>query len=592
VQRSVPQLGLSLVLLTLALYPAISRAAAPPPPVGAAVTGVVRDVQGVAQAGALVQVMAAGLASPRTTFTDLHGRYSIKNLTPGKYVVQASAALFVPTTRDNLQLQQGHWSVVNLTLATLFNTSVWLPAERRKADETGDDWKWTLRSSASRPMLRMVDDGLSVSMSSSAVESHRAQSQARESFSSGDGGFSHSGSHNVLAQDFDMGDGSNAVVRFDIGLPDSLGVLAPSTAFAVGFERRLGFGGAARTVASYQNHPEIVGGNSLSGTQSLQMASAQQMNFGDSIQVDFGGEIYAVRTTGYGLSSAPFVRVAVHANDDWTIGYRMATAKDLQGFDDLNSVDRDLPVAVAMNGGVQVEHGRHQELSLARRTGKGIVQVAIYHDDLDHPVVAGSAVAGYLPSADGFTEPLPQVLSSAQPLVGMLTDTIDGSFRFLGPGYTANGMNVTITHPLSKGMWAAVQYSTGSALTAHGAAGYVSSASAAPGLHSIAAQSATFAVRGRLIRSGTKLRAAYRWQPLGLVTAVDPYRSFSDQAYLSISAKQPIHLGRMLPPGLEGTVDITNLLAQGYQPFLSPDGHTLFLAQSPRTIEAGLCLTF
>jgi hypothetical protein len=76
------------------------------------------------------------------------------------------------------------------------------------------------------------------------------------------------------------------------------------------------------------------------------------------------------------------------------------------------------------------------------------------------------------------------------------------------------------------------------------------------------------------------------------VTAVDPYRPFSDQAYLSVAAWQPIHLGHLLPPGLEGRVDITNLLAQGYRPFLSADGRTLYLAQAPRTLEAGLCVTF
>jgi hypothetical protein len=100
------------------------------------------------------------------------------------------------------------------------------------------------------------------------------------------------------------------------------------------------------------------------------------------------------------------------------------------------------------------------------------------------------------------------------------------------------------------------------------------------------------AVRGTVARSQTKLRAAYRWQPSGLVTAIDPYRAFSDQAYLSLSAWQPIHLGRLLPPGLEGRVDITNLLAQGYRPFLSADGRTLYLAQAPRTMEAGLSVTF
>ncbi len=120
----------------------------------------------------------------------------------------------------------------------------------------------------------------------------------------------------------------------------------------------------------------------------------------------------------------------------------------------------------------------------------------------------------------------------------------------------------------------------------------MSLAEAAATLQRISGQSAAFAVKGRLIRSGTRLRAAYRWQPTGLVTAIDPYRAFSDQAYLSFAVRQPIHLGRLLPPGFEGVVNVTNLLAQGYRPFLSSDGSTLFLAQSPRTIETGISVTF
>jgi hypothetical protein len=95
-----------------------------------------------------------------------------------------------------------------------------------------------------------------------------------------------------------------------------------------------------------------------------------------------------------------------------------------------------------------------------------------------------------------------------------------------------------------------------------------------------------------VLRSGTKLRAAYRWQPRRLVTPVASYEAFSDQAFLSFYVRQPVGWGNRLPPGLEATVDVTNLLAQGYQPFLSADGQTLFLAQSPRTIQGGLSFTF
>jgi hypothetical protein len=100
------------------------------------------------------------------------------------------------------------------------------------------------------------------------------------------------------------------------------------------------------------------------------------------------------------------------------------------------------------------------------------------------------------------------------------------------------------------------------------------------------------AVKGRLLRTGTKLRAAYRWQPRRLATAVGPYEAFSDQAFLSFTLRQAVRWGERLPAGLEATIDVSNLLAEGYEPFLSADGRTLFLAQTPRTIQGGLSFTF
>ena len=70
-------------MLTVA---ATGRAAGPV----AAVAGVVRDAQGVAQMGALVQVLAPNSVMVGTAFTDLHGRYLIADLIPGKYEVRAT----------------------------------------------------------------------------------------------------------------------------------------------------------------------------------------------------------------------------------------------------------------------------------------------------------------------------------------------------------------------------------------------------------------------------------------------------------------------------------------------------------------------
>jgi hypothetical protein len=148
-----------------------------------------------------------------------------------------------------------------------------------------------------------------------------------------------------------------------------------------------------------------------------------------------------------------------------------------------------------------------------------------------------------------------------------------------------------LTEPLTSGLWAAFEYATGTGLASDGST-TLTLLNVDRELKPQAAQSATLALKGHVLRSGTNVRAAYRWQPAALVTAVDSYAAFSDQGYLSFFVRQPVNCGRWLPAGLEATIDVTNLLAQGYRPFLSADGRTLYLAQAPRSIQAGLAFNF
>ena len=544
----------------------------------AAISGIVRDTQGVAQMGVLVQVMASNTIDVGAAFTDIYGRYRIANLFPGKYEVRATAMLFAPATRGNLQLTDGRRAVVNLTMTMVTDTTAWLPAERRKADEPDDDWKWTLRSAANRPVLRMLEDGQMVAVSSSA-EATRAMTQARESMVSGDGGFGGGGVHTVLTLDRIMEDGSGVVVRTDVAAARTPYGRGPSTELDAGYERAVGFGGASRLVVNYQSHPEIMSDGTALGMQMMQMSSAQKIRLGDLADIEAGGTVYAVHTTGYAVASRPFVRVSLHPSENWTLGYRMATSRDLQGFNSLDSVEAPLPKVASTGGHFKTEAGRHQEIMLNRQLGSTVVQAAVYTDTIQRAVLSGTGIlcqADLLPTAN---------LSSG------VVDTVTDSFQFLAAGYKTHGLNLTVTQPLTTSLWAAVQYEDGAALTTRDAIA-APLAELSAGLHAISAQSATIAVKGRMLRSGTKIRAAYRWQPRRLVTAVGPYEAFSDQAYLGFYLRQSVRWGNMLPPGLTASIDVTNLLAQGYQPFLSADGRTLFLAQSPRTIQGGLSFTF
>jgi hypothetical protein len=549
---------------------------------GAAVSGVVRDAQGVAQLGALVQVVSESSAVLGTAFTDLHGRYLIPHLVPGKYEVRASAALFVPAMRDNLQLRAGAQAVVNLTLNTLFESGTWIPAERRKADEPSDDWKWTMRSAANRPILRLADDGDLIMVSSSVTESSpKHNDRVRAEMTTGDGGFGSSGVHNIFVVDRTLDDGAGLVMHADIGSQPGVTGMRPSTELATGFETRLGFAGAGRAVVSYQSHPEVVSSGGATGLDAMQVASAQQMHIGDFADLEAGGTLYVVRCSGFASGSRPFLKITARPVKAWTLGYRMATSQNLQSFAGLDSVQPELPIAVMYQGRTQTEQGLHQEFTASRKAGPGLVQVSYYRDSLDRVAVSG----GGAPAAA-------DIQQTVQPgSNGIVADSVTGNFRFLSAGFKAQGVNVTVTEPLTSTMWVAVEYGTGAGLAAKDGA-VMSLSTASTDLAPQIAQTATIALRGRVVRSGTRIRASYRWQPARLVTAVDPYASFGDQAYFSCHLRQALRLGSLLPAGLDATVDVTNLMAQGYRPFLSADGGTLFLAQSPRTVQAGLAFTF
>ena len=181
--------------------------------------------------------------------------------------------------------------------------------------------------------------------------------------------------------------------------------------------------------------------------------------------------------------------------------------------------------------------------------------------------------------------------TAANPIADMLIDPTTGSFKTLANGYTTSGLRVTASAPLLTGLWIAAEFSTGDALASN-AGPATTYADALAGLNARNSTTATLALKGHVPVTGTRVRASYHWQPSSLVTAVDPYSLFSDQAYLSCMIRQPIHLRSRFPKGLDATIDVTNLLANGYRPFLSADGQTLYFAQTPRTIQAGLSLTF
>lgn len=541
---------------------------------GSGISGVVRDAHGTPQMGALVELLTANATSVAAAFTDDHGRYLLPSILPGRYRLRASAAFFMPLTQNELRVRPGVQAVINLTMSTLFEAADWLPTQPRHADEPADDWKWTLRSTASRPLLRLLDPETGEEVSSSQPEGPRKpNSQMRVAITNGDGAFGRGGLHQIFAVARSAEDADTAVFRAELGDPQTALPAKPSAEITAGYETRSGLGRSTRMLASFQSHPELT---SFAGGEVVvvRFASTQQIALGDAVQIDAGTLLRAERIVASRFVSEPFARISFHADDHTVMSLRYASGRTLQSSADLDRLKPQLEIMADSAGRPLSDAGHHTELSIDRKLGTRTLSASVYADAMDHVALTGS----------GRLRSLPQT-----PLA-LLADASTGRFRVGVHGLTSQGFSLAIAQPLSRAISARAEYDQGKALASSG--GALALEGLSEHLHARAASSASVSVRGKVLRTGTALDAEYRWQARGTLTQVNAFNARPDHAYLSFFLKQRLFCGRFLPQGLDAVIEATNLLEQGYQPLLASDGTTLFLAQVPRAVQGGLAFNF
>jgi hypothetical protein len=539
----------------------------------AAVSGIVRDAQGVPQMGALVELLTGDATAVATAFTDNHGRYIIPTILPGRYHLRATAAFFLPTQRENVRLQAGAQAIINLTMSTLYEAENLLPAQKRSASEPVDDWKWTLRSSANRPLLRMVDDS-TVMVSSSADNSHRAKTHARMSVTSGDGGFGQGGVHQILVLDRTIENGDGAVLRADVSGSRTPFLAAPSTEFVAGYERRSMFGGSTRLISGYQSHPELTDGTA-NGAEIMRVASTEEFKFGDTAVLDAGSLMKAEHLQSTRISSEPYLRLVVRPVSGVLVEYRYAAGRELQNSEDLDRLKPALHILTDGKGHPLSTKGSHNEIAISRKLGSRVLKMAAYTDHLDNVGIAGS---GVLDSKEAGS-------------AGILADPTTGSFALSSAGYSGRGMSVSLVQQLTPSLAAYLGYDLGTALISRMPDG-TTIATANKEIVSRNTYAASVSLRGKILHTGTTVRAEYHWQPSHTLTQVNAFNAPDRDAYLGVYIRQRVWCGRFLPDGIDAVIEATNLLAQGYQPVLSSDGHVLFLAQAPRAIQGGFAFNF
>ncbi len=570
----VRRLHLALFLLLTGLAAASTEARAQ-----GSVSGMVHDSYGVPQIGAEVELLRPDLTVIASAYTNSKGRFTFASVMPGRYALKAMGTSFLPSLRENVRVRTA--TVVNLTLNTLYEVMQWLPSQPRTASTPTDDWQWTLRSAANRPLLRWLEDGPLVVVSEGPNAHPRLK--ARLVASGGKGTFGENGERISIEVEDTPSTSRELLARVDFDPTTNAGMES-----MLGFRQDLGFAGSVESVAAVAIHPEMASAGG-SGLEEAAVRSSTRMQFGDMADAEVGSEQVLARFGQGGqnpsigantvVAALPFATVGWHKGNS-TFRYAMATAVPADGGANGSEASDVLPaLSVTSDGRLALEHGMHQEIGWERHTDDSGVQVVVYSDRLSNPALEASARTN---GAAGF---------AAGPA---LYDGASGLLRTTGPEFSTAGVVATFEKRLHGGNSIRLSYANGDALvlpaSPRGALGLSAIAAAA---HPRRAQMYSLSLSGTLEGTGTRWRASYRWQPEETVTRVASYALDASEPFLNVHLRQPMCRAHgEHTRSVDAMVDARNLLGQGYRQYVLPDGSVLIFAQDQRSLSAGLAFTF
>ena len=553
------------IAVLLALIGAQVLMAAP-----ATLAGVVRNRAGVPQTGARVQLLREDLSVAASATTDDHGRFLMTMLMPGHYSVKAVCESYLPTLRENVRIHAA--TVVNLTMSSLYEAIQWLPAEPKARSAQNDDWMWTLRSAANRPLLRWLEDGPLVVVQDGKGETPRLK--ARLMATGQEGAFGESGERITATLEVTPADSRELLARVDFA-PNSDGARESM----LGFRQDLGYAGSVQTVAAVSVQPEISSpeGSTL---QEWMIKSWENAQLGPAVRAEVGTHAVIAHMDGGSTTTRvlPFAELSWQG-DNQSLTYRITRFLAAHPDDDPASLLAAMPAVLTRNAQLSIAAGTHQELGWERTAHTTRVRVAVFGDQMDHTAIEAAA---HLAAQDANGAGLDALLDSASGLI-----------RAAAPDYSAAGVTASVERSLPAGNRVRLSYANGDALVVPAA--NLESTTLATLLASVRArraQTCSLSLSGTLEGSGTRWRASYRWQPEDAVSVVAPYDEDAAEPYFSLHMRQPIRLGWGSDSSFELLMDVRNLLAQGYRPVLLNDGSLLLFANEQRGFRAGLAFRF
>jgi len=543
-----------------------------------AISGYVRDSGGIPQMGAVVELfqISTTVIEPADqtlkAFTDDRGFYAIPKLLPGNYSLKVSAPSFLPTLRERIGVHPGSRLMVNVTMTNLFE-AIQLVTAPAQADQ--EDWKWTLRAIANRPVLRALPDGTTavVENGDDSLKGSLAflAGSASEGFgSASDMSTAFSVQHSLLSTgtlrlNGDLGygaDGSNT---------DSLVRTTYVSRFNDVFEPSFSLTALRLNAPGFYTLPDAT-------LQSVSVTSADRVVLADRVEMSLGSELQNIQFLGHVHAFKPFGSADLHLSPNSVVEYQYQSSVPSPALENLSGDPSDTDPGAAgprmstINYSPMVERAHHQEVSLSERVGKNNMQIALYSDRMVDPVLTG---VGEFSMESG----------------DVLPDIYSGTFNYQGNDFSSRGLRVVLQRKLLSDLTATLDYARGNVLDL--SRPDVQLEDARDFIRTERRQAVAAKFSSTVPKTKTHLTASYRYTSGQTLTPVDLFNTSAGQAgpFFNLFVRQPIP-SSLLAGHLELLIDLRNLLAQGYVPVISQDGRTVYLVQSARAVRAGLAFNF
>jgi hypothetical protein len=559
-------------------------------------SGEVRDPGGMAQMGAVVQLLNRYNRVVQKTLTTPDGRFHFDSLVPDIYGIRVSLASYVPAWRNNLDVRAGMGSFLTIRLANLFSSIELVYTAPGQTGLVSEDWKWALRgSTATRPVLRLAPQTPPWQAASSRNRPGRALFSSTSGVlrvSAGDGADgSLFGSEPDLGTAFALATsvmGSNQF-RFSGNVGYASGPGAPTAGFRTRYthasestespEVEL----TVRQMAARGRSSLMDGGRDMPAFRTMSLKVGDHMRFGDKVDLRYGTLMESVAYLERFNQLSPYARLHVDGarKGQFEMAYSQgAPALDLaSGGGDGTAQDGLRGLAMFPRVSLRKNRARVQSNTVAEvgyRKDLGSLSVggAVYSDSVRDATVTAAGSNSWIGSANLLPD-----LASESSIFNL------GDMRTVG--YMASA-----TQEFAAGWTASVAGGSSGMLTAP------TSASAAADLRRRLNTEyrgwAAVRLAGTLRSSGTRLAASYLWTPSGTLGPTHVYLTERWQPLtgLNFQFRQPLPSFGGLPGHLEMTADLRNLMAQGYVPVATPDGQILYLIHFPRAIRGGLSFIF